>query len=47
MSKEVVSIYKTIDKHLKNREYENAIEKYNKIIELNPPDINKYYRELG
>lgn len=47
MSKEVVSIYKTIDKHVKNLEYENAIENYNKIIELNPPDINKYYKELG
>ena len=47
MSKEIITIYKTIDKHVKNLEYENAIENYNKIIELNPPDINKYYKELG
>lgn len=42
-----VVLYKKITEHIKKIEYKEAIEKYVKILELNPPNSNKYLRELG
>ena len=40
-------IYKTIQQNIQNSEYDNAISNYQKIIELSPVDINKYYKEIA
>jgi tetratricopeptide (TPR) repeat protein len=40
-------LYKTIAKQIKNENYKDAIEKYKELLLLNPPNINKFLKELG